>query len=475
MRHPTTLARAAALVTGAALTMALLSAPAGARDRPTPPGAEPCLPGSPAEPLCIAGTLADGTAYRFAVPKSWNGVVMVDLDGADRVGGALETRLLDRGYARGGTTRTVTGWDIRRAIDNQAEALQVFETAFGRARWAIATGASMGGFVSAGTAQVHARRFDAAVAFCGGLGGSVGQWNQKLDTVFTLKTLLFPTSSLPVTDIPADVAGARSAWINALADAQRTPQGRARIALAASIGQLPAWGTPPGAPTPPRPAPSDPAGLQEGMYLALSGGDLPYIGQAMGSRRQIEQLVGAGASWNTGVDYARQFTAARPELRTATRELYRQAGLSLDADLATLRGAPRIPANPAAVRAFEQGIVFTGDLRIPVLTVSNIGDQISTVAQQQSYEAVIRRSGNDTLLRQTYTESAGHCGFTVAEQEAALLSMMDRLRDGRWPNTSAQAMNARVAELSNAGDPTGRYLPYQPERFNRPYFGSGRR
>lgn len=474
MRHVAGLARAVALLTGAALTVALLSTPAGARDRPAPPGAAPCLPGSPAEPLCVAGTLADGTGYRFAVPKNWNRVVLVDLDGADRVGGELETRLLDRGYARGGTTRAVTGWNIRQAIDNQAAALAAFEATFGPARWAIATGSSMGGFVSAGTAQLHPRRFDAAVAFCGGLGGSVGQWNQKLDTVFTLKTLLFPTSSLPVTGIPADVEGARSAWISALADAQRTPRGRARIALAASIGQLPAWGAAPGVPAPPRPAPTDPAALQEGMYLALSGGDLPYIGQAMGSRRQIEQIVGAGASWNTGVDYAGQFAAARPELRAATRELYRQAGLSLEADLAALRRAPRIPADPAAVRAFERGIVFDGELRIPVLTVSNIGDQISTVAQQQSYEAVIRARGNGDLLRQTYTESVGHCGFTVAEQEAALLSMMDRLRDGRWPSTSARAMNARTAALSNAGDPAGRYLPYQPERFNRPYFGSGR-
>ncbi|WP_328615125.1 hypothetical protein OHS18_46645 [Amycolatopsis sp. NBC_00355] len=44
----------------------------------------------------------------------------------------------------GGITRTVTGWNIAQAIDNQTAALDRFEAAFGRARYAIAEGRSMG-------------------------------------------------------------------------------------------------------------------------------------------------------------------------------------------------------------------------------------------------------------------------------------------------------------------------------------------
>ncbi|GAA0903364.1 alpha/beta hydrolase [Virgisporangium ochraceum] len=434
----------------------------------TPAAGTPCLTSSPAQPVCVEGTLPDGTAYRFAVPRNWNRIALVDLDFATNgLTSDLTARLLERGYARGGTTRLVTGWNIRQAIDNQAAALSAFETAFGRVRWAIASGSSGDVFVSAGVAQVHPDRFDAAVAFCGGLGGAVGQWNQKLDTVHSLRTLLFPTSTLPVTDIPADIPAAQQAWITALATAQNTPAGRARIALAAAIGQLPAWGlAPDGQPTP-RPEPRDTAALQEGMYLALAGGPLPYIGQAMSSRRQIEQLAGGNPSWNTGVDYTRQLAAARPEIRRTVRDLYRQAGLDLDADLATLDTAPRISADPAAVGYLTRGIVFTGRLRVPVLTVSDIGDQISTVAQQQSYEAAVHRAGNSRLLRQSYVESAGHCAFTAAEQVAAVQAMTDRLRTGRWPDTGARAMNRRVDPAAAPG----RYIPYEPERFNRPFFG----
>ncbi|WP_233520096.1 hypothetical protein [Prauserella sp. PE36] len=451
-----------------AAVFALLLAAAGL---PSVAAAEPahmCLSGTSVRHQCAEGALADGTPYRFVRPAQWNGIVLVDLDFASRApDDALARRLIELGYAVGGTSRTVTGWDIAAAIDNQAAALDRFEAAFGDARWAIASGRSMGGMVSAGVAQVHPDRFAAAVPFCGGLGGAVGQWNQKLDTVFTLKTLLFSDTSLPVTGIAADVARAQRAWLAAVGAAQRTPGGRARIALAAAIGQLPAWGlTAEGEPTP-QPDARDPEALQEGMYLALSGGALPYLGQAMSSRRAIEQLTGGNPSWNTGVDYARQLALAEPAHRRAVRELYARAGLDLAADLRVLAGAPRIRPDRHAVSTLEQGIVFDGDLRIPVLTVNPVGDQISTMAQQQSYGAVVREEGNAALLRQTYLGTAGHCTFTTAEQEAAIVAMAHRLRTGHWGPTNAEAMN-RLAG-------SDRYLGYRPPVFNRPYYGEENR
>ncbi|MGN9781279.1 hypothetical protein ACTMTF_07625 [Nonomuraea sp. ZG12] len=435
---------------------------------PRPPGGAPCLAGSPADPTCISGTLDDGTPYEFVVPAGWNGTVVVALDFAGSgLNDSLTARLLAKGVARGGTSRAITGWDIRSAIDNQAAALARFEHAYGRARYAIDSGTSMGGFVAAGVAQIHPDAFDAAVPMCGGLGGSVGQWNQKLDTLFVLERLVAP--GLPVIDIPENVDSARKSWIDALAAAQRTPEGRARIALAAAIGQLPAWGRNPDGSAPPPPDSRDANALEQGAYLALAGGPLPYVGQAMSSRRQIMAVVGGNPSWNTGVDYAKQLRQTDPALRRAVGALYKAANLDLRADLKNLAAAPRIAADPDAVERFSQGIVLDGDLRIPVLTVSGIGDQISTVAQQQSYGEKAHRAGAGSLLRQTYTRTVGHCDFSPAEQEAALMTVLHRLRTGHWPATSAPAMNARAAGL--AADPAPRYVPFTPPRFNRPYPG----
>ncbi|MEU5703537.1 alpha/beta hydrolase family protein [Streptomyces aurantiacus] len=459
--------RNAAAVCLATAGVAALAAPAaGAAAR----GTGPCPAGSPAGVTCAGGELADGTPYRFVVPDHWNGTVIVDLDFAGRAPGEpLTAELTDRGYAVGGTTRDVTGWRIAAAIDNQASALERFEEAVGHPRWAIASGRSMGGFVSAGVAQVHPDAFDAAVPFCGGLGGSVGQWNQKLDTVFTLKELLFAGSPLPVTKIPADTQQATRDWQSALGTAQAAPAGRARIALAAAIGQLPGWGQDAAGGATPMPAPGDTDAIQEGMYLTLAGGFQPYIGQSMSSRRSIETLAGGNPSWNTGVDYARQFSAASAEQQRTVRELYSRAGLDLRADLRTLARAPRITADPSAVTYLEKGIVFDGDLKIPVLTVNAIGDQISTVAQQQSYGAAVHKAGKTALLRQSYVRTVGHCTFTTGEQVAAITVMAKRLTTGRWSDTATAGNLNRLTAA--AGEDHGRYLHYQPPVFNRPYVG----
>ncbi|WP_413755587.1 hypothetical protein [Streptomyces sp. MMBL 11-3] len=458
--------RAVAVGTAAVAVAALASPAAAAGARAT----GPCPAGSPARVSCTEGVLADGTPYRFVVPDRWNGVVLVDLDFASRAADEpLTGELTGRGYAVGGTTRTVTGWDIAAAIDNQAAALERFEDTVGAPRWAVASGRSMGGFVSAGVAQVHPGAFDAAVPFCGGLGGAVGQWNQKLDTVFTLKSLLFADRSLPVTGVPADTGQATRDWVAALAEAQGTPRGRARIALAAAVGQLPGWGLDADGGATPKPRPGDPVAVQEGMYLALAGGAQPYIGQAMSSRRAIEALAGGNPSWNTGVDYARQLAAAGPEAHRTVRTMYARAGLDLGDDLRTLARAPRIAADAEAVRYLEKGIVFDGDLRIPVLTVNPVGDQISTVAQQQSYGLVVRRAGNAALLRQSYVDTVGHCTFTPGEQVAAITAMTKRLDTGHWSGTTSPAGLNRLT--ASAQDEPGRYVHHRPPVFNRPYFG----
>ncbi|MEV0019839.1 alpha/beta hydrolase family protein [Streptomyces tendae] len=459
--------RDAVAVCLAAVGVAALAAPTAEAG---PRGGVPCPEGSPAGVTCTGGQLADGTPYRFVVPDRWNGVVIVDLDFVSRPAEEpLTAELTARGYAVGGTTRDVTGWRIAEAVDNQASALGRFEEAVGRPRWAVASGRSMGGFVSAGAAQVHPDVFDAAVPFCGGLGGAVGQWNQKLDTVFTLKNLLFPDSTLPVTEIPSDTDQATARWRSALASAQETPAGRARIALAAAIGQLPGWGLDADGTATPMPDPGDADAVQEGMYLALAGGAQPYIGQAMSSRRSIETLAGGNPSWNTGVDYARQFASASPEQRRTVREMYSRAGLDVHADLGALSRAPRIRADAAAVAYLEKGIVFDGDLEIPVLTVNPIGDQISTVAQQQSYGAAARAAGKAALLRQSYVRAVGHCGFTPGEQVAAITAMTQRLTTGRWSGSATPEGLNHLA--GRAGEAPGRYVHHRPPVFNRPYLG----
>jgi len=408
----------------------------------------------------IEGALADTTPYRFVVPDDWNGTVFIDLDFAGGPVNAAKQALIDDGAAYGGTTRSITGWNLGGAISNQIEALDAFTDVVGEPRQAITMGNSMGGFVAAATGELHADRIDGVVAACGGLSGSVSQWNQKLDTVFVLSELLDPEGSLPVVDIPADVAGAQNAWIGFLTEAQQTPEGRARIALASAIGQLPAWSR-----AIADPDPADAVSYEQAWFGALAGDPLPYIGQAMSSRRTMGIVFGGLTSWNTGIDYAEQLRKASPQARQVVAALYEEAGLSLDADLATVNSAERFEADPDAVERFAAAYQFTGEISVPTVTLNAVGDQISTVAQQSAYEGRVKKAGNASLLRQTYVASAGHCNFSAAETVAAANLLLDRLETGHWTGGwNATHMN-RAAEALDMG--AARFITFHPDKFNR--------
>jgi pimeloyl-ACP methyl ester carboxylesterase len=407
------------------------------------------------------GALPDGTAYRIDVPDPWNGVLLIGLDYA--AGGERQPQtqaLLARGYAMAGTTRLVTGWAVDQSIANQIATIDIVVKTYGKPTRTIVLGASLGAHTGAATIQARPDRFDGAVLMCGGLAGAVGLWNSKLDALFVAKVLLAPTdATLPVIGIPNDFATtARPAWLKALAAAQETPQGRARIALAAVLAQLPTWSDP----RKPQPAASDLAGLQVGLYDSLAGGPLPTAGQAMSSRNEIERRSGGNISTNAGIDYARQL--AQVSGSDLVRELYRQAGLDLAADLEALRKAPRVTADEKAVRWTAPGM-WDGKLAMPVLTVNGVGDNISPVSGQQAYEAAVRAAGKSEMLRQVYTNTAGHCGFSAAESVAAVETLMARLKTGQWgDSTNPYTMNA-LAQSLNLG--AARFIPYVPDTFVR--------
>jgi pimeloyl-ACP methyl ester carboxylesterase len=407
------------------------------------------------------GTLPDRTDYRIDVPSNWNGAALFNLDYASPNApySELNRLLLSRGYALAGVTRTVTGWRVPKAVDNLTEVKRLFETEFGSIRLPIAFGGSMGGHTVFIGAHRKPAPFAGGVGNCAGAAGAVAQWNAKMDVLFVAKTLIAPNSDLPIIDIPADFEKtALPSWKAILETAQQTPQGRARIGLAAVLGELPDWASM----TTPRPAPTDFNARQAGYYDALVGARLPALAQMMSSRRQIAVAYGGNVSWNTGYDY----TAALNKLpeKKLVEALYRNAGLSLSADLKALAKAPRISEQAPALKAIAEQQYF-GDLSIPVISMQGVGDQISAPAAVDAIEKGAKAAGKADLLRQVFTETAGHCTFSPAETAAVVEVMKQRLATGRWPDTSPAAMNALAKSIAPAA-PT-RFISYRADPFVR--------
>lgn len=418
-----------------------------------------CALAANAATLVTSGTLPDGTPYRIDQPDNWNGTLLVSLDYAPNGGtSAVNLELHKRGFATSGVTRSVTGWSVGDAVANHVRVHEIFTQLYGRPARTYVNGSSLGGHTGAAALQARPDIFSGAVLQCAGLAGMVGSWNQKLDGLFVAKTLLAPNDPrYPVIDIPDNFATVtRPAWLAMLQQAQQTPEGKARIALAAVMAQLATWSVG----SKPIPAAGDVDALQAGLYDSFAGNSLPAVGQMMSSRNELNRRSGGNISWNLGVDYDAML--ARVQNADVVRALYQKAGLSLEDDMARLRAAPRIVATPDAIR-WGRVQVVSEPLKVPVVTMTGIGDQISPTSAQQAYESV---AGSENL-RQTYLRVAGHCGFNGPETVAAVEALHARVTTGTWPDTSPAAMNALAATVPLAGAP--RFVEHTPDVFQRPF------
>ena len=431
----------------AAVLLALACAPAS--------GAQEA---APADAVHAEGRIASGARWVMDMPRNWNGTVLLwsrgysggaeppDAEDAPR---GMKPWLLANGYALAGSSYSSAGWAVEQAVPDQLATLAAFAARFGKPKRAIAWGDSMGGMVTVALAERAPAQFAGALPMCGSVGGAVGMMNVALDGAFAFKTLAAPSADIDLVNVRDDRRNAEA--VKAALDAARaTPQGRARVALAGALAQLPPWTDPKSA----EPAVDD-AAAQEAETAKTFG-----MGVFL-PRTDQEKRAGGAFSWNVGVDYRAQL--ARSGRRAYVAGLYRAAGLDLDRDLAALNAAPRIAAVPAAVAYMKANYTPSGDLRIPVLSMHTLGDGLTSVNGEQGFAAAVRAAGRADTLQTLYVRGAGHCAFTLAERAAALATLMERLDKGRW-STHPADLQRRAATL-NLGE--ARFATATPAPFLR--------
>jgi pimeloyl-ACP methyl ester carboxylesterase len=429
------------------------------------------------------GKFSDGATYLIQVPAKWNGTLVLYSHGyvvpgfsnpsedvGDPITGAY---LLARGYALAGSSYATTGWAIQQALPDQIEVLDTFKTLVGTPNRTIAWGHSLGGMVTAGLLQRYPERFDAALPMCAVVGGSIGTWNQALDSAFAFDVLLGSGSGLKLVNITDPITNVDIAE-KILAKAQTTAKGRARIALAAALADTPGWFNP----VAPEPSRKDYVAQEKNQLLWLSEIDFPF---AFDFRAEVERRAQGNPSWNSGVDYQKQLKDSVDSAEV--HALYQKAGLDLDADLQAVNAAARIKAKPSSVAYLERNVIFNGKIDIPVLTLHTKGDGLVVVEDERAYKDVIDDEHNSAFLRQVYVHRAGHCEFTPAETVIAFAALVSRLDTGKWPrlqsaplNQAAKALGPKFNVLSVNGKEvhvSPAYFKFHPPVFLRP-FDAGR-
>ncbi|HEY1642559.1 MAG TPA: hypothetical protein VGG35_17835 [Streptosporangiaceae bacterium] len=462
----------------AAAAAALLAAGLGAAAPASAADAQTC--GGTGATATVNGTLPDTATYEIQCPAgAWNGTLFLYSHGyvspgsanpaADAGDPVTAAWLLGHGYALAGSSYASTGWAIQQALPDQISTLDAFGQAFGKPHRTIAWGHSLGGIITAGLIQRYPWRFSAALPMCGVLAGGVATWNTALDSAFAFQQLIDP--AVQVVNIANPAANLTSAEQTVTA-AQQTPQGQARIALAAALGDTPGWFTPLSA----EPARTDYAAQEQNQLLWDTQVDFPFV---FAFRAELEARAGGNPSWTDGVNFAAQLRNSADYREVAA--LYRAAGLSLHADLARLSKAAPVHADPAAVRYLSQNISFNGQISVPVLSMHTTGDGLVVPENEQAYARVVDRAGNARLLRQIFVSRAGHCAFTPAETVTAVQALLSRLSTGRWDdralrpaslNATAAALGPQFNIFSSGGGVVATapaFIPFRPAPYPRPF------
>lgn len=402
----------------------------------------------------IRGMLADGTPWTVRKPANWNGTILLDLDGAGMLpsapppgynpaamparpvsttpfAGMKQWQFL-QGYALGGTTREPVGYNFPQAVENLVEVRRQFIAKFGMPKRTLVTGGSRGGFVVRMAMELRPDIFEGAFTNFGGGAGEIAVLNNKLNAMFVMKTLIDPSSPMKLVNIETQP---EVAALTALLDkAKTTPAARARFALATAVSQFPRWAIP----TKPKPAPTDyDAQVDQALENYVFAAALPV-------RAGVEKVARGNVSWNTGVDYGALLR--RSGRMAMVEEQYRKAGLDLAKDLATLAGAPRIKADPAAVRRAEPLMTYSGKIKGPIVNLDN-DDIVDPASDKLAYVATLKRAGKQDLFRLIWTDAAGHGNQPEIDKAVAFTLLIRRLDSGKWGDTSLSALQALAAEI----------------------------
>jgi hypothetical protein len=410
-------------------------------------------PAGPAQPgTGVSGTLSDGTTWVAEYPASWNGTLVLyshgfgSLTAADAPDSQTQSALLAAGYAIAGSSFDPHGseWALDTALSDQFGALAAVESAVlpRRPAHVLAFGTSMGGLISALEAQDGQGKIDGALTTCGVVSGGVNLSQYQLDGEYAI-TRLLGNPATQLVGLNDDTAYASGLTLYAdVQQAQGSAAGRARLALAMAFLNLPGWNPYASAPA----AANDPPAQEAAQYAALMDSSTNVLSFYVGGRESIEQAAGGQPAWTAGTNFAQLFAASSDKAEVTA--LYQAARLNLNSDLAALSAGATIKAAPAALRSLRASSDPTGKLEVPELDLHTIGDNLVPVKVENYYAKLVGQAGSGGLLRQAYTDSFGHCNFSVSEELAGLDALSQRVTTGQWGDlATAASLEGRATAL----------------------------
>lgn len=419
----------------AAAALTLIGAPFAAAAQTTQPVAAPSDPSPdpaacpdflPQETRCWSGRAAKGGFYWIAVPKDWNGTLVVHAHGGPRTAtpeanDPLEdlerfSMTVEEGFAWAGSTYRRGGYGVRMAAEDTDDLRRIFWDAFGRPRRTLLHGQSWGGNVAAKTAELYARDaegqvvWDGVVLTSGVIGGATRTYRFRAD--------LRAVYQFYCNNHPAPDETQYPVWQGLPLDSDLK-----RAELAERVQACTGVGLPEN-----RRTAEQKRNLAD--ILAVTGVDEEHL---------VAHLAWATFLFQDMVQKRLDGLNPFDNSRTVYQGSHDDAALNA--------GVQRFTADPMGVARLAYDADLSGLIAAPTLTIHGKADPTAFVSNEALYRETVAAAGRSDLLVQTFTDEAEHSRLSPPEYVGLFQAMM------RWLDAGEKPTPDSIAALCQAAAP----------------------
>ena len=424
------------------LALALASASTAAQERAAnPPPAATCPEAVAAIATCYKTKLETGAYLLAAVPKNWNGNLIVFAHGGPSVTPPVENDSDDdlakysigvrMGFAWVASTYRKEGYGVQMAAADTDDARKFFLERIGKPKRTILHGASYGGMVGAKMLETYAANYDGALFNSGAVSGSIGNYEFRAD--------LRAVYQYYCGNFPAPTDTQYPLWAGLPAESKLTVKELTERIDACTGVTKPAE--------------------------ARTATQKKNLADILGVMRIPEPLLVRHMQAGAFVfrDIGERITGGKNPFSNTN---IRYWGSSDDAALN--RGIVRFEADPAARNALIADGQPRGAITVPVISIHSMNDPQAAVEAQSYYRERVRGAGKANLLVQAYTDERVHVGQSPPEFAASFEALMQWIEKAIKP--TAQSIAASCGQLRAIYDGPCRYHPdYEPKPLDTRY------
>ena len=366
------------------------------------------------------------SGYRIEVPDNWNGDLIVYAHGFR--GGAAQLTVTNlpvrqeairQGYAWAASSYRANGYNPLDGIEDTRLMIERFKQTVGVPKQIFIYGTSMGGHVTVGSLEKYGGEIYAGgVAECGAVGGAA-----QIDYLLAANTL---ADYIAGTDMFAPQNKGLQAQ-TALLDDKIYPTFGSTPTFQYSEDELFGGNDP----APPLTLTEQGKAFRDGD-IYLGGGHRPFAEEGFAGSYEfllyapraiyalVPSLVAVGTNQNTQYQIDPGFGYTAEELNANIR---------------------RVAADPVERAKYA----FTGNLRVPLLTIHDTGDAFVPIYNEQVLRKLVNDAGNGNKLVQRAIRRFLHCDFSIQERNRAFNDMLNWVKNGVKPegeDLSGSLLNA---------------------------------